>query len=197
MTDTRLIREKLKATLGEHRYEHTLGVSYTAVCLAMKYGADLHRTELAGLLHDCAKYLKGSELSAYCRKYHIDISRTEDANPSLLHAKFGAFLAEHVYGVTDPDILQAITYHTTGKPNMTLLDKIVFVADYIEPGLDKAPNLTAIRLMAFNDLNCAVWMILEDTLSYLRSQPESIDDMTETACRYYRELVKGSDNNEK
>ncbi len=192
MTDTVLIREKLKETLGEHRYEHTLGVAYTAICLAMKYGVNLYQAELAGLLHDCAKYLKGRDQLACCLVYHIDINKTEYANPSLLHAKLGAFFAEHSYGIKDTEVLQAIMCHTTGKPAMSLLEKIIFVADYIEPKRDKAPNLTQIRKVAFEDIDKAVWMILEDTLSYLRSQPESIDEMTETACKYYRELIKGA-----
>lgn len=186
------IRKKLKKKLDEDRYEHTLGVAFTASCLAMRYGADLYKAEVAGLLHDCAKYLPDDIKIERCRKYNISITDAEYANPSLLHAKLGAFLAMDKYKIKDMEIINAILNHTTGKPAMTLLEKIVFVADYIEPRRDKAANLPQVRKMAFEDLDRAVWMIMEDTLTYLEKKGNKIDLMTEKACQYYRDLVKGS-----
>lgn len=190
------IRKELNQCLNKHRYEHTLGVACTAVCLAIRYGIDLYQAELAGLLHDCAKYCTNAQLLDECRTHHIDISDAELAEPSLLHAKVGALFADDVYHITDPEVLNAVRFHTTGRPDMTLLEKIIFTADYIEPGRDKAPRLKEIRQMAFEDLDYAVWMILEDTLSYLRVRSDSIDETTERTRRYYKELVKGSDDNE-
>ena len=123
------------------RYEHTLGVSYTAMALAMRYGQDLDQAELAGLLHDCAKYFNDEEIIKKCRKHGIEVSEAELRAPAVLHAKYGAWLAKNRYGVSDPEILSAIRWHTTGRANMTTLDKIIYVADYIEPRRDKAPDL--------------------------------------------------------
>ena len=97
------IRKKLKKKLDEQRYEHTLGVAFTAMSLAMKYDVDLHKAELAGLLHDCAKCMPDERKLHKCEKYNIPISETERKNPSLLHSKLGAYLAEHKYGVKDPE----------------------------------------------------------------------------------------------
>ncbi len=186
------IRKRLKKKLDEDRYEHTLGVAYTATCLAMRYHCDLYQAEVAGLLHDCAKYLPDELKIERCRRYHITMTEAEMANPSLLHAKLGAYLAMDKYKIKDMEIINAILNHTTGKPAMTLLEKIVFVADYIEPRRDKAPNLPEIRSMAFENLDRAVWVIMEDTLSYLEKKGGTIDEMTRKACEYYRNLVKGS-----
>lgn len=190
------IRKRLKKKLDEDRYEHTIGVAYTAVCLAMRYGEDLYKAEMAGLLHDCAKCYPDSVKIEKCIKYNIRITETERENPSLLHAKLGAYLAMNKYNIKDMEIINAILNHTTGKPAMTMLEKIIFVADYIEPRRDKAPNLKDVRQTAFSDIDRVVWIIMEETLSYLKQKGGVIDDMTEKACRYYRELVKGSESDE-
>ena len=89
------------------------------------------------------------------------------------------------YGISDQKILNAITWHTTGKPDMTNLEKVIFIADYIEPGRDKAPNLTEIRKLAFIDLDECTYRILRDTMHYLRDQSDSMDETTEEAYLYY------------
>ena len=94
-------------------------------------------------------------------------------------------MAMEEFDIEDTYITDAICYHTTGRPNMTLLDKIIYVADYIEPNRDKAPNLANLRKLAFEDLDACVKMILGDTLEYLKQQGKDIDDMTEQAYRYY------------
>ena len=121
--------------------------------------------------------------AALAMRYGEDVERR---NPYLLHAKVGSYLAKKEYKVEDPEILSAILYHTTGHPNMTLLEKIIFTADYIEPGRKQAPNLKIIRQMAFIDLDVAVKKILEDTLDYLRSGDGEMDPMTEETYQYYK-----------
>ena len=116
------------------------------------------------------------------------MSEFEIANPFLLHAKLGAYVARKKYHVTDEDILSAIQYHTTGRTNMSMLEKIVFVADYIEPNRYKAKNLAEIRKMSFADIDEAVYMILRDTLAYLKSNPKTIDTTTNDAYKYYKEI---------
>lgn len=110
-------------------------------------------------------YTKCKEMKL-AEKNGLEITELERNNPFMLHAKVGAMLAKVKYDIDDEEVLGAIRWHTTGKPNMNLLEKIVYVADYIEPRRDKAPNLKEIRKLAFMDLDLALLKILEDTLGY-------------------------------
>lgn len=150
------IKKTLKKELDKDRYEHTLGVMYTSACLAMANGYDMEKAQLAGLLHDCAKCIPNEKKLKICAKNNIPVTQVEKDNPFLLHAKVGAFLARVLYEVEDEEILHAISVHTTGAPAMNTLDKIVFIADYIEPKRDKAANLKEIRKTAFEDLDEAL-----------------------------------------
>lgn len=188
--DITKIKQLLRRKLDANRYEHTIGVAYTATSLAMRYGENIKKAEVAGLLHDCAKCVPDEKKLAKCVKHNINITDIEKERPYLLHAKLGALYAMKKYNVYDKDIINAILNHTTGCPDMNLLEKIVFVADYIEPGRDKAKNLDAIRKMAFEDIDMAVYTILRDTLDYLSNKPGKIDDMTQKAYEYYKKLIE-------
>ena len=187
MVDNFEIRRQLQEKLKPHRYEHTLGVSYTAVCLAMRYGCDMKQAELAGLLHDCARQFKVEEMVKKCTKYEIEITESERQNPLLLHAKLGARIASEEYHVEDPEILSAIRYHTTGRPAMTLLDKIIYLADYIEPRRDQAPDLDTVRPLAFQDLDACIYLVMKHILEYLEQTGGVIDETTRQAYAYYKE----------
>lgn len=180
------MREKLRDKLPEKRFEHTLGVEYTCCALAMRYGTDMEKARVAGLLHDCAKHLSGIKLIKKCHKYNLPTSKEEQEFPELLHAKVGAYLAEYKYGIEDEEILSAIRWHTTGHPEMTLLEKIVYVADFIEPNRDQAPNLPKIRELAFQDLDQCLIEILGSTLTYLREKGGVIDPATNATYEYYK-----------
>ena len=180
------IRRKLMTELDTERYEHTLGVMYTAASMAMRYDEDVEKALLAGLLHDCAKCISGENKIKLCNKYHLSVSEVEKKNPSLLHAKLGAFLAAKKYHIKDKDAINAIASHTTGCPNMTLLDKIIYIADYIEPGRKELPNMAEVRKLAFTDINECLYRILEDSLVYLNSKNISVDPMTEKTYLYYK-----------
>lgn len=184
-TEIRKIRKAMEKTQDEKRYIHTLGVAYTATALAMCYGQDLQQAETAGLLHDCAKCMDNKKKLTICKKYHISMTELEQRNPFLLHAKVGSFLAKNTYGIQDEDILNAILNHTTGRPNMSLLEKIIFIADYIEPSGKQAPNLAQIRALAFQDLDSALRMILRDTLQYLQETGGETDPMTQQTYDFY------------
>ena len=184
----RKIRKKLKDVLSKSRYEHTLGVEFTAAAMAMKFGEDIDRAELAGLLHDCAKCVDDEEKLEECQKYKVKITDVEKRNPFLIHSKLGAVYAKEKYGVKDDEILSAIRYHTTGRPDMTLLEKIIFIADYIEPKRDKAKNLTEIRKMSFEDIDEAMYMILRDTLEYLQNGDGELDMATEETYKFYKNI---------
>ena len=109
MTETILkMQKKVKRYLDKDRYDHTIGVMHTAGCLAMRYGADLEKALIAGLLHDCAKCVPSAEKIKLCERNHIEISEAEYQNPGLLHAKLGAFFARKKYGIEDEEILHQI-----------------------------------------------------------------------------------------
>ena len=179
----------LEQELNYKRFVHTLAVAGTASSLAMCYGMNIQKAELAGLLHDCAKCIDVRKMQKLCEKAGLEITPFEAGSGSLLHSKAGSVLAAEKYGCTDPDILNAIRYHTTGRPGMSLLEKIIFVADYIEPGRYTAKNLPEIRKMAFEDIDEALMKILYDTLVYLNSTGNTVDPMTQKTYDYYRQML--------
>lgn len=185
------IQNRLKKELNKRRFQHTLGVRYTAAALAMRYNYDIKRAEVAGLLHDCAKCFSNEKLLAKCKKYGIEMSEIEARNPYLLHAKYGAFLAKKVYHIEEEDVLQAIIYHTTGRANMSVLEKIIFIADYIEPNRKEILGLAQVRQSAFEDLDQTMYLILCHTLKYLETEYEKkeIDLNTAQAYEYYKNYV--------
>ncbi|MDE5599158.1 MAG: bis(5'-nucleosyl)-tetraphosphatase (symmetrical) YqeK [Lachnospiraceae bacterium] len=178
-TELKKLRKEMEKELTSKRYEHTLSVAYTAASLAMVHDVDTESALIAGMLHDCAKCFSAKKVVSLCKKHNLPVSEVELQNPTaLLHAKAGSFLAKEKYGIDDEDILNAIKYHTTGRPNMSKLEKIIYIADYIEPGRTHAANLKQIRKTAYEDLDKALFRILEDTLAYLHSTDGRIDSMT-------------------
>ncbi|WP_349674159.1 bis(5'-nucleosyl)-tetraphosphatase (symmetrical) YqeK [Lacrimispora sp.] len=182
------LRNDLKEKLNPLRFEHTLSVSFICTALAMRYSCNLDQAELAGLLHDCAKHYGNEEIIKKCRKQDIQLTDDELKAPVVLHAKYGAWLAENKYNVTDQEVLNAIRWHTTGRPQMSLLEKIVFTADYIEPRRERAPDLLHIRSLAFTDLDECVYQILKNTLEYLESKGSFVDSVSNQAYAYYKQV---------
>lgn len=183
------IQKDLKKKLDDSRYSHTIGVMYTSAALAMRYGCDIQKAMIAGVLHDCAKCIPSDKKIRLCKKYNIRMTDVEQKNPFLLHAKLGAFIAAKKYGITDNEIISAILNHTTGKPEMSMLEKIVFISDYIEPQRNKSKSLPAIRKCAFEDLDKAVAMVISDTLEYLNNVSGDIDPVTQVAYDYYKQFL--------
>lgn len=180
------ILKYLQKNLTYKRFHHSLGVAYTASALAMCHGVNLKDAELAGLLHDCAKWMNNEESIKFCKQNSISISEIEKRNPYLLHGKIGCFIAANKFKIDNEDVLKAISNHTTGRPEMTSLEKIIFVADYIEPSRETLTNLPEIRKIAFKDLNGALIRILKDTLEYLSNRGGEMDPMTIKTYDYYR-----------
>lgn len=190
------LQKQMKKELEPARYEHTLGVAYTAANLATVHGADVQKALTAGMLHDCTKCLSHKKQLILCDKNQFALSEMERAEGSpLLHAKSGCVQARVKYGVTDEDILNAICYHTTGRPDMSLLEKIIYTADYLEPGRRHAKRtgreeagdrLTQIRREAFRDIDEALRDILSDTLAYLENK--KIDLMTKSTYDFYMRM---------
>lgn len=191
------LRKEMKKELEPKRYEHTLSVAYTAANLAAIHGVDIEKALIAGMLHDCAKCLSHKKQLELCRKNHMQLSDLESAEDSpLIHAKAGSILAKEKYGITDADILHAICFHTTGRPQMSPLEKIIYVADYIEPERKHAKRtsegiginrLTQVRRMAYRELDEALYNILGDSLTYLHDRGSKVDYMTQKTYEYYRQ----------
>ncbi|MBD5449887.1 MAG: HD domain-containing protein [Lachnospiraceae bacterium] len=194
-SDLAKLRKAMEKALEPKRYEHTLSVAYTAANLAAVHDADIDKALVAGMLHDCAKCLSYKKQMAVCEKNHIPLTEMEAEEDSpLLHAKAGGALARQEYGIEDEDILNAICYHTTGRPEMSTLEKIIYIADYMEPGRTRAkrtyaeaPGLREVRQMAYRNLDEALCRILHDILAYLTQKGGRIDPMTRKTYEYYRQ----------
>ena len=179
----------LSKELKESRLMHTFGVIDTATALAKAYQADIKKCERAALLHDCAKYMPLEEMIAICERNFVELNDLEKSKDSLLHAKAGACLAYEKYGIKDEEILDAIKYHTTGRPDMSLIEKIIFVSDFIEPGRTHSEKLPMYRMIAMADINLVCMNILKDTLDYLESLNEEIDPLTKETYIFYKDLI--------
>ena len=160
------IEKYLESKLPPKRYTHVLSVRELALDLAEKHGADLQKVNLAALLHDCAKWMKNSEQYETAASHGIQLDEVERHNPSLLHALIGVEFAVSHFDVDSPEILNAIRIHTTGSGKMTLIDKILYVADFAEPKRDylEAP---AVRALAYQDLNKAVFEVSRYKIEHL------------------------------
>lgn len=148
-------RAAIRGLLGDKRYEHSLCVSRAAAQLARRYGADEEKAETAGVLHDVMKDLPREEQRKLMERYEIRLTEVEQSAPKLWHAILGAEYIRRELGVTDPEILQAVRYHTTGRKNMTLLDKVLFIADFTSDDRDY-PGVEQIREAAQNSLEEAM-----------------------------------------
>ena len=167
------IQHTLKKELDENRYHHTLGVMYTSASMAMRYDVDVQKALYAGLLHDCAKCIPSDKKIRLCEKYGLPVSSVEKENPSLLHARLGAYLAHEKYGVKD--------------------EEIVYIADYIEPGRRELPNMADVRQLAFRDIDECLYRILKDSLVYLDSKNITVDPMTQRTYDYYKKEMGKED----
>lgn len=185
MLDFENIEIELAKVLKKGRYKHTIGVMYTAGSMAMRYGENIETAMLAGLLHDCGKYGSEEEQIALCRRSGIELTEHELEVPALIHAKLGAYLAKEKYKIQDDAVLNAILYHTTGRPDMTMLEKIIFLSDYIEPGRRQIPSLDEIRRITFIDIDKAVQLCAENTLDYLKESGRPVDPMTQYTHEFY------------
>ncbi len=175
------MRELLKTRLKPSRFEHSLGVSDTAVKLAERFGVNTEKARTAGLLHDCAREFPNGSLPEEARRRGIPIHPVEEAMPLLLHAPIGAFRISELYGVEDPEISQAIRCHTVGGAGMTDLDKIVYFADMIEPHRDY-PSVKRLRKLALEaSLDEMMLAGLTGSISFVLAKGHLIHPDTVTA----------------
>ena len=181
----RTLRPVALSYLKHKRIPHVLGTEQEAIRLAERYGADVEKARVAALLHDCTKRLDMEEQLALCRQYGIQLDALEQQALKLLHAKTGAAIARDVFGVDD-EIYRAIWWHTTGHAGMTLLEKIMYLADYIEPSRD-FPGVDKLRAVCYKDLDEGLLMGLEMTIEEMTSMGNPVHRATIEA----RDALKG------
>lgn len=179
------IELKIQEHMDAKRFRHTLGVMYTAGSLAMAHGANINNAMIGGLLHDCAKCVPKNIMKKKCIDFKVELSEFESENMALIHAKLGVEFAKRYYGIINQDILNSISYHTTGRPDMSLLEKIVYIADCIEP-YRSLPNMDKLREYAFTDIDRAVYECSKHGLEHLQNRNIPIDPMTNETYEFYK-----------
>ena len=175
--------------LKAKRVAHVLGVEEEAVRLAEKYGADVEKARFAALLHDCTKRLEPEEHYALCRKYGVALDEAERAAPKLLHAKTGAAIARAVFGV-DGGVYDAIRYHTTGRAEMTVLEKVVYLADYIEPNRS-FEGVDTLRAAVYEDIDKGLELGLRMSIEEIEERGGPVHGDTREAHAYIRAQIRG------
>jgi predicted HD superfamily hydrolase involved in NAD metabolism len=181
MMDETSLAARLKAELKPARWEHTRGVMRTAERLAERHGVDPERARLAALLHDCGKALEKGALKRRLKEAGADAQ--ERSLPALWHAPVGAWRARHEFGCRDAEILGAVRFHSTGAPGQSPLQKLLFVADYIEPGRPAWPELPALRRLAREDLDAAWGQALKHKLMDLLGRERPLHPRSLAAYR--------------
>lgn len=182
--------EEIIERIGEKRFDHTKRVSDCAVEIARIYGVDEKKAKLAGFFHDCAKYKDLEIIKEMAAKYGLELNEDMTKAPQIIHAHLGAIFAQKMYGIDDEDILNAIKYHTTGREKMSDLEKIIFLADYIEPkrnfvGVEDIRNLVKI------DLDKAMLRSLDMNIEHLIETNTYIAIDTLRARNYILEMENG------
>jgi len=173
----------LQMNLKESRLKHSLSVSETAVMLATIYGENIEKARVAGLVHDCVKNKTDAQLIRVAIDHKIELDEISMQNPSILHGLVGSIIAKEIMEIRDEDILNAIHYHTTGRKNMSILEKIIYIADYIEPlrifdGVEELRNLSVV------DLNAALIKSFDNTIKYVINQKQFLHIDTIDARNY-------------
>lgn len=183
MWDIDKIKAYLSENLMESRYSHTLGVVETAIALANINGVDVKKAEMAALAHDVAKNMTVESMRQIIEENNIEMSNETVQTPELWHSIIGPIVGEEVFQIKDKDILSAMRWHTTGKENMTTLEKIIYMADMIEPKRNFR-GVEALRETTFKDLDEGFLMALNHTIKYLIDKGFCVDINTINARNY-------------
>ena len=175
------IEEYIDRNFSEKRRVHTYGVRDTALKLAEKYGCNSYKTEVAALLHDLYRGVSADVLNYHVK--HLELDKKYLNNPNLAHGPVAAVMIQRDFGVYDSEIIDAVRYHTTGRPAMTLLDKIIYISDATEPGRNY-PGVDNLRKVLEEDLDEACLLSLKKTIDFVVSEGHFLDPMTKAAGDY-------------
>ncbi len=183
--DIEKIIEQLKKMLKPNRLKHSINVAECAVKLSEIYGyIDKDKAYLAGLVHDCAKYFTKDQIDAYIKKYDIILDPMEVDNIALSHSVIGSYVIQDVFNIQDMDIINAVRYHTTGRDDMTILEKIIFIADMIEEGRN-FPGVDYLRELSFSgQLNKAIITSYNNTIKFVIENNQLIHPRSVIARNY-------------
>lgn len=173
------LRKKLK----ESRYVHTFGVVQSACSLAKINGVDEEKAKIAALIHDAAKNMKIDEQYKILKDNNVDIDIISQNSPQILHGWVAAILAKDLMGVVDEEILNAVKYHTTARKSMSKLEKIIYIADYIEPNRDY-PGVEELRKVTFSNLDKGLLMGIDNTITFVIKQGQLVHPLTIDARNY-------------
>lgn len=184
------MEEKLKNVLSERRFNHSIGVMETAVKMAEYFGCDVEKARLAGLLHDCAKEIDKDDAVTLCDELGIEIDEEKRVQKGLLHADLGAELMILEYGVDDKEIYDAVKCHTMGRDGMTDLDKILYLADFIEPTRRDFEGLSKLRELCFCDLDEAMLFAINLSISFVMGKGKVLHKQTIKTREYFTKLIE-------
>ncbi len=176
----------------EERLKHIYGVRSTAVILAHQHGTSMENVEIAALVHDITKHYTEEEHREIILK-HYGEEILENFSVPLWHSFSAAALAKEHYGVKNPDIIKAVENHTVGRKDMSLLEKIIFIADYIEPNRPYE-NSKEVFKIAFDNLDLAIFKAIDLSIELFEDKGEAIPDQAYEAREFYRDLVTEADN---
>lgn len=183
-------RDEIISLIGEKRFEHTLRVADEAQKLANIHGVNIKKAKIAGLFHDCAKIRDLNLLLEKCREYNLELNHDMHFSPQIIHSFLGAEIAKQRYGIDDEEILNAIRFHTTGRANMTMLDKVIYLADYIEP-MRNFTGVERARKLSYEDIDLAMLESLNNTILFLAKDMNYIARYTFDARNYLLEMRNG------
>ena len=190
--NTASICEYIEKNFSEKRKIHTEGVRQTAMMLAQQYGGGdpelARKAELAALYHDMYRGVPVDVLNYYVKHLNLDEKRYKD-NANLAHGKIAAVVIQRDFEEKDQDIINAVSYHTTGRPEMSLLEKIIYIADAVEPNRNY-PGVQNLRQILEEDLDLAVLQSLTNTINYVRSEKKFLDEDTVLAKEYFEKMIK-------
>lgn len=185
------MEEKLKSVLSERRFNHSIGVMETAVKMAETFGCDVEKARLAGLLHDCAKEIDKDEAVRLCDDMGIEIDDEKRVQKGLIHADLGAELMIREYGICDKEIYDAVKCHTMGRCGMTELDKILYLADFIEPTRREFEGLDELRSLCFCNLDEAMLFAINLSISFVLGKGKVLHKQTIETREYFTKLIEG------
>lgn len=183
------IKNKLNQMLPEGRINHSLNVANCAIKLSKIYNCDEEKAYIAGIVHDCAKHLSHEKVEDYINKYEIYLDNLEEYNLALSHGVIGSFIAKYEFNIEDDDIINAVKYHTTGRENMSLLEKIIYMADLIEEERN-FPKVDLLRELAYSGkLDQALLVSFENTIKFVMDNKQLIHPRTVSARNYIMQEI--------
>lgn len=178
-----------KYLISTERIEHSLRVAELSIELAKLHNIEQSKAYSAGLLHDIAKDITYEKSIQISRTYNFSLTESELLNKKLLHAPIGSLIVKHELGITDDEIINAIRCHTTGRANMSLLEKIIYISDIAEPGR-KYPESQEIKELSFKDINQAMLLAVKFSLKKLMESDRNIDPKSIECYNYFSSLIK-------